>query len=705
MGLGHGRRITRDHGRRGPGHGIVTAVIERTKYTACPLDCPDACGIEVQVSGDGTLQRVRGNKGHQWSRGSLCGKTAIYHEAVHAPNRLKVPLIRRAGGFEEATWDEAAGVIASRMEGLDGADVLALYYAGNMGLVQRKFPLRLMNALGATFHDNGVCDATAERGFQVVMGRSVGPDLDEEATPERCDLFVLWGSDAKRTTPHLMGRIKKLCAAGVPVFVIDIYRTETIAKVEEWGGKGVILSPGSDGALALGLCMMAFDGRAADLAFLKAHCHGAAEFRAEVTGAWPMARIKEATSLEKEHVKGLYDALAGAKAPVLKVGIGFARRRNGGNNMRAISSLAAVLGHADRLFFQTGDHFGLEDAIITRPDIHPRPDAPAVSQVGLGKLLDEGAFKAAFVWGHNPAATLPDANRVRRGLERDDLFVVVHELFMTETAQRADVVLPATAVTEHSDFFRSYGHRTLQVGWKATAAPHEQRSNVDCFSAIGKALGFIGDRGFADEVTGPLFEANEDVLVGSLLAANRARFSSEEYRAALVGEPVKLAPLVFGDRGTPSGKIELVSEQAEAEGAGRVPTWEPDDRAGTMGTFQLISAPSSATHNSTYLHVPRHRERLGEAKAVLHPKDAESLGLGHGEAVTLTSEFGVLTLPASLDEAAPRKTVRVDGFINEELVPERTCVNALTSPAVSDLGGGNVLYSNHVELSLPTDPA
>ncbi len=680
-------------------------MIDRNKYTACPLDCPDACGIQVQVGGDGALERVRGNKGHQWSRGSLCGKTAIYHEAVHAPNRLKVPLIRRGNGFEEATWDEALGVIASRMDGIDGADVLALYYAGNMGLVQRKFPMRLMNALGATFHDNGVCDATAERGFQVVMGRSVGPDLGEEATPERCDLFVLWGSDAKRTTPHLMGRLKKLCDAGVSVFVIDIYRTETIAKVEEWGGKGLVLAPGSDGALALGLCMMAFDGRAADLAFLKDHCHGAAEFRAEVTGAWPMDTVTDATALEKEQVKGLFDALVASKAPVIKVGIGFARRRNGGNNMRAIASLAAVLGHADRLFFQTGDHFGIDAEVISRSDVHPRPDAPAVSQVGLGKLLDEGAFRAAFVWGHNPAATLPDANRVRRGLERDNLFLVVHELFMTETAARADVVLPATAVTEHSDVFRSYGHRTLQVGWRATSAPHDQLSNVNCFSAIGKALGFTGDRDFADEVTGPLFEADEDALVGALLAANRARFSGNEYRAAVEGQPVKLTEPTFGDRGTPSGKIELVSEQAEAEGAGRVPTWKPDDRAGTKGTFQLISAPSTATHNSTYLHVPRHRERLGVAKAVLHPKDGESLGLVDGAAVTLKSEYGALTLPASFDGAAPRKTVRVDGFVNEELVPERTCVNALTSPAVSDLGGGNVLYSNHVELMLPANPA
>lgn len=673
-------------------------------FTACPLDCPDTCGAIVERDSAGQLVRLRGNKDHAWSRGSLCGKTAVYHELVNAPNRLRVPLIRRASGFEEATWDEAIGHIVSRMDGIDGVDVLALYYAGNMGLVQRKFPLRLMHALGASFHDNGVCDATAEVGFQTVMGRSVGPDLDEEGDPARCDLFLLWGSDAKRTTPHLMQRLKRLCDGGVPVYAIDIYRTETIAKVEEWGGHGLIVHPGSDAALALGLASRAFEERAADLEFLKEHCVGAAEFRAEVTGAWPMTRIAECTGLTEEAIKALSDALHAAKKPLWKAGIGFARRRNGGESMRAIASLAATLGHSDRLFFQTGDHFGLDDSPIVRPDVRSAPLLAPVSQVGLGPTLDEGAYRAAFVWGHNPAATLPDSARVRRGLMRDDLFLVVHELFMTETAQLADVVLPATAFTEHSDVFRSYGHRTLQVSWRSTKAPADQKSNVQCFSALGRALGFVGDGAFPDERQGPIFEVEEDVVVGDFLAVNRKRFTSDEYHAALKGEPVKLLPRVFEDRGTPSGRIELVSEAAERAGAPRVATYLPDDGAGMGGTFQLISAPSSATHNSTYLHVPRHRERLGIPLAYLHPTDASVAGIEDGGGVRVSSEFGAITLTARLDEELPRKTVRIDGFLNESLVPEGIGVNALTSPEVSDLGGGNVLYSNRVEIEAAATP-
>ncbi len=671
--------------------------------TACPFDCPDACGMAVEVDRDGAVTRVRGEREHQWSRGSLCGKTASYADLIHSPDRLDVPLIRRGGELVRATWEEALTAIVEGLDGVSGEDILALNYAGNMGVVQRRFPMRLMHALGATSHDYGVCDAAAEAGFRTVNGRSVGPDLDEEAAPGRCDLFLLWGSDAKRTSPHLLPRLKGLAAAGVPVFVIDVYRSETVEVVEAWGGRGLILHPGSDGALALGLAMRAFDERAADLAFVKERCVGGAEFRAELAGAWPLERVARETGLGEAEIKDLSQALHGAKSPLIKAGIGFARRRNGGENMRSVASLAATLGCSDRLFFQTGDHFGLDDRVISRPEIRAAAPPESVSQVGLGGILAGGRFRAAFVWGHNPAATLPDSGRVRQGLARDDLFLVVHELFMTETAKLADVVLPATAVTEHSDVFRSYGHRTLQVGWKCSTPPGEQRSNVDCFAAIGRALGFTGAAGFPVDGHGPAFEVDEAVLVGNLLAANRARFTDEEYRKAVAGQPVKLKPRSFEGVGTPSGKIELVSTEVEAAGGPRVASWVPDDGAGMAGTFQLLSTPSTATHNSTFMHVARHRARLGEPRAHVHPLDLAAAGVAAGGLVCIRSEFGSVTVKAVADEALPRKMVRVDGFVNEDLVPEGVGINALVSPETSDLGGGNVLYSTRVELERPKE--
>jgi len=216
---------------------------QSARKTTCPFDCPDSCGMTVELDEGGGVSRVRGDRGHQWSQGSLCGKTASYADLIHSPDRLQVPLIRRDGELTPATWDEALSAVVDGLGGIAGEDILALNYAGNMGLVQRRFPMRLMHALGATGHDYGVCDAAAEAGFRAVNGRSVGPDLDVEATPGRCDLFVLWGSDAKRTSPHLLPRLKALTSAGVPVFVIDIYRSETIEVVEAWGGRGLIVHP------------------------------------------------------------------------------------------------------------------------------------------------------------------------------------------------------------------------------------------------------------------------------------------------------------------------------------------------------------------------------------------------------------------------------------------------------------------------------
>ncbi len=662
---------------------------------ACPLDCPDACGVLVERDARGQLARLRGNPAHPWSRGSLCGKTAIFHELVHAPNRVQQPLVRRGpkgtNTFAAVEWDEALDVIARRVEGVPGDELLAAWYGGTMGQVQRAFPLRLMHKLGATFIDGTICDATAEAGYRAVLGHVVGPHLGEELP--QADLVVLWGCDAARTNQHLLPRLKEAAQRGVPVFVIDVWRTDTVRKVEAWGGHGVLVRPGTDAALALGLAARAFDERAADLAYLKERCTGAAEWRAHVAGAWPEARVAEVTGVAPLAFRALSDALHRARRPILKTGIGWTRRRNGGEAMRAVCALAATLGHADRVHFESSDHFGFDRTGVTRPELRPGGVAqpPLVSHVQLGAELAAGRFRAAFVWAHNPVATVPDAGRVRAGLLRDDLFLVVHELMPTETARLADVVLPATAFVEHSDVYTSYGHRTLQVAWKSCVPPGAQRSNVDTFSALGLRLGF----------TEPgLFDQHEDVLVGEYLARNRARFSSDEYNRAVRGEPVELTPRVFADQGTPSGKIELcgVSDGRQLG----PPDHVADEDAGTgpnaREPYQLLLAPSFATHNSTYLHSSRHAARMGPPTVWLHPDDARSEALGDGARVRLANDFGALTLSVATSPDVPRGAVRVDGFVDVDAVPEAVGASALVPPARSDLGHGSCVYSARVRL-------
>ena len=333
--------------------------------TACPLDCPDACGVLVETDDAGHLVRLRGNPAHSWSAGALCGKTAIYHELEEA--RLTRPLVREAGELRPASWDEALDRVAAGIDGL-GTELLALHYAGHMGLVNRRFPLRVTHALGATETDGTICDTTSEVGHGMVMGRAIGPDLERVG---EADLLVLWGCDARRTVQHLMPRVKELCERGAPVIVVDVYRTDTIKTIEDWGGHGVIVKPGTDAMLALGLVELAFQHGHADLAYLKRECHGAAEFRAEVAGRYPAAEVAEVTGLSVEEVLAFSEALARADQAWFKVGVGWNRRRNGGMGMRAVCSLAAVLGAADRLHWESFEHFAIDDEVLRRSDLRP----------------------------------------------------------------------------------------------------------------------------------------------------------------------------------------------------------------------------------------------------------------------------------------------------------------------------------------------
>ncbi len=659
----------------------------RSSATTCPLDCPDACGIVIETDAEGRFAALRGNPLHPWSRGVLCGKTALYGEVVRAPNRLLHPLLRERGQLVRATWEAALDRIAEQVGPLAGRDVLALSYGGSMGLVQRKFPLRVMNALGATLHDGGICDATADAGYQSVLGRVLGPDLDEV---EGCDLLLLWGCDIARTVQHLQPRVKRLQERGVPVVAIDVWRTDTLKDVERRGGLGLVIRPGSDAQLALRLCRIAFERGAVDRAYLAAECLGAAEFEAHARARHDMGETARITGLETATIEALERLVCTARAPFVKTGVGWARRRNGGNSMRSVCALAAVLGHGDRVHFESYAHFGLAEDVVHRPDLRPA-DAPseAVSQVGLGPLLDDGRFGAVFVWCHDPAVTLPASARFRRGFAREDLFTVVHDHFLTETAALADVVLPATTFVEHADVYRSYGHRCVQHSRAAARPAGETRSNVDTFAAIAHRLG----------LPRATWDVTAESLCDELLDASRERFTPDELVRVQRGEPVKLAPRHFEGWGTPSGRIELASDAAERAGSTRLPSWVDDASADEPGAFQLVCAPSVHTHNSTFAHSARHVHKAGPPRAFLNPADLSRLGLSEAEPVRLSNRRASITLLAATDAAVPAGIVRVDGLPRGADVPEGVGVNALVSDGISDLGGGNVLYSTRCDVS------
>ena len=656
--------------------------------TTCPLDCPDACGMLAETDAAGALVALKGNPEHPYSAGHLCGKTAIFREVQDSPDRLRTPLVREDGRLVPATWDEALARIARRVRDVEPRRILSLGYAGNMGRLARKYPERVMHALGATMHDGGICDGEALVGFELVFGRSVGADLTRLA--EAPGLLV-WGCDIARTVQHSLPRVRDLCRAGKPVVVVDVHRSDTVRRVERWGGRGLLLKPGTDAALLLALARHAFETGAVDRAARAADCHGLADFEDALRDAPTLDEAAAICGIDVEDARFVHRLLAEDRVWT-KAGIGWARRFQGSNAMRALCSLVAIHGLEDAFHHESFDCFPEHTDAITRPDL--RPDgAPArvVEQVAVGAALAAGEYGAVFVWGHNPVVTLPDERAVRRGFERDDCFVVVHELFLTETAALADVVLPAASFLEQRDVFISYGHRCAQHARAVVAPPGEACGNIETFRRIARAL----------DLPRAVWSEDADALADELLAILGEPLDDAARERLLAGEPVVFPATQGARRGTPSGKLELASDRARAAGGPRAPTWSPGDPEGEVGAFQLHCAPSVHSHNSTYLHSPRHLARIGPPTCRLNALDARDAGVADGDAVRLSNPRGRVTLTARVaeEDGVPRGMIVVDGLFRPSDTPEGLGLNALTSPRPGDLGRGNSYYSTRIDLA------
>jgi anaerobic selenocysteine-containing dehydrogenase len=447
--------------------------------------------------------------------------------------------------------------------------------------------------------------------------------------------------------------------------------------------------PGTDAALALCLARLCFERGYADRAFSSERCVGAQEFEQHVRAAHDLAWCARTTGLAAADIEMLAELLGRRREWLLKTGVGFGRRRNGAMSMRALCSLVAVLGKPERIHYESFACFALANHVIERPDLRPAgARADVIQQTKTGRELMSGRFSAVFVWGHNPAAVCPEADLVRAGLARSDVFTVVHEHFLTDSAQLADVVLPATMFPEHSDLYRSYGHRRLRLARRALQPARETRSNVDAFAAIARAL----------ELPRETWDVTSDGLVDELVNASTSDWSDADRAALRRGEAVKQSPRGRAGDGTPSGKVELVSAAAQRLGQPAMASYVADDAAGTTGEFWLVCAPSVHTHNSTFSYSARHRRRRGSARVVMHPSDAQRLGLADRAPVTLSNRHGRVTLALELSSNVATGIVRVDGIPIASDTPEGTSINALVSGEVSDMGDSNTLYSTRVDV-------
>ena len=468
----------------------------RTHASVCPHDCPSACALEVTTE-DGRIVEVAGDRAHPFTRGVICGKVHDYAERVYSPLRVLRPM-RRVGpkgtaDFEPISWDEAIEEIAHRFTRVIAQwgpeAILPFSYAGTMGRVQYYAGHPFFNALGASQLDRTICTATAYAGWRATVGVVAGNDAEQMVGAE---LVILWGINAAYTHINLMTLVKEARSRGARVVCIDPYRTRTARQADEH----LMIRSGTDGALALGLMHVLIREDLLDHGYIARATLGFEALREHVR-AYPPERVASITGLSAEAIVGLARRYGRTRASYLRVGIGLSRHENGGMTCRSIACLPALTGayahpHGGALLGSSGT-FGPGDTALERRDLFPSPPPRTINMVQLGRALTDPDLRppvmALYVYNSNPAAVCPNSSLVLEGLAREDLFTVVHEQVQTDTADYADLLLPATTSMEHEDVYRSFGHLYVQLAQPVIAPRGEARTNWEVFGQLARAMG------------------------------------------------------------------------------------------------------------------------------------------------------------------------------------------------------------------------
>ena len=663
-----------------------------TVRSVCPYDCPDACGLLVTVE-NGCAVSVVGDPDHPVTRGLLCPKMGNYEQTVHSPRRLTTPLKRvgtkGAGEFEPISWECAIEQICSRWQGIiagHGAEAILPYsYAGTMGLVQRNAGHAFFHKLGASRLERTICSPAKDAGWKALMGDT--PAM-KPAEVGQSDLVIMWGINAVATSIHAMRDAQAARRSGARLWAIDTYRTPTCDAADE----AFLIRPGSDGALALAMLHVMEREGLLDREFIAANVLGFEELSSRILPDCSPSRVSESCGLPADVIERLAREYARARAPFIRLGSGLTRYGNGAMTVRTISCLPAAAGAWTKpgggIFIgtSTGGAFPLRS--VTREDfIENMPRLVSMNQLGAALTeLTGPPVKSLYVYHSNPAAIAPDQNAVIRGLEREDLFTVVHERFLTDTARYADIVLPATSSLEHPDLYRSYGDYQTQRCGAAIQPVGEARSNWDVFCMLASGMGW----------NEPLFLLSADELVELLLVEETSWRSASDTGRLRRGEPVMLTPPTEPKKEwlTPSGKIEILNVR-EAEPLPRpLPTHAERDGY----PLRLQPATTVFALNSSFYEQDDLRVRQNCMELMMNRIDAEARGLADGQAVTACNDRGAVRFTLRISERVPAGTVVTEGVWWREFIPGDRGVNALTSQRLTDGGRGSTLYDVTVEV-------
>jgi anaerobic selenocysteine-containing dehydrogenase len=671
---------------------------------ACPHDCPDTCGVVTEVR-DGRAVAFRGDADHPITRGWLCAKVRPYLDHVYHPGRLLHPLRRvgpRGGGrWQRVTWADALAEIAERWRAViaeHGPEAILPYsYSGTLGLVQMTVSsARLWNRLGASQLERSICGAAAESAVEATLGKRWAPPY---ADVLHSKLVILWGHNPVSTAPHFMPFLRQAQHQGCRLVVIDPRRTGSAR------GADLHLAPlpGADGALALGVGHVLVAEGLHDEAWLNAHAVGWPGLRRRLLD-YPPARVAALTGLTEADVVGLARLYGGVRPGLIKMADGINRNRHGGQNVRAVCCLPALTGQYGRrgggLAYSTSSYLQWDTTAVHRvPPTARRVNMNRLGAALLGEVSDP-PVRALFVFGANPAASTPRSARVVEGLRRDDLFTVVHELFLTDTAEYADLVLPATSQLEQTDLHKAYGQTLLTYNRAAIPPLGECKSNWEVMGLLADALGFRE----------PWLHQTADEVIDEVLTATAAHnpalrgVTPERLRAeGAVPLAVEEPPFAGGRFPTPSGKVELISQTMAEAGLDPLPAGfagpedDGDSDRDPAASLWLVSGASHHFVSSSLGSQAGLLERAGPASVEVHPADAAARGIRDGEEVVVENGRGWVRLRAVVtDGVRPGVVVSPKGRW-AKLHGGRN-VNWTTSDALADLAGQSTFHSNRVWL-------
>jgi anaerobic selenocysteine-containing dehydrogenase len=681
--------------------------------SVCPHDCPSACALDVELLDEHTIGRVRGAKDNSYTLGVICEKVGRYAERIHHPDRLLYPLKRKgargAGEWQRLSWDDAMGEVAQAFlkaeERYGAQSVWPYYYAGTMGLVMRDGINRLRHAKRYSGMYATICTTLAWTGYIAGTGKLAGPDPREMA---KSDLVVIWGTNPVNTQVNVMTHATRARKErGARIVAIDVYRNGTMEQAD----LALCLKPGTDGALACAVMHVLFRDGYANWPYLEKYTDCPHELEAHLrsrTPEWASA----ITGLSVAEIETFAKMIGTTPKTYFRLGYGFARSRNGAHNMHAALCIPTVTGawlhEGGGGFHNNGAIYHWNRSLIEGLDVVD-PSVRVLDQSRIGPVLTNDPYDikdgppvtALFIQNMNPVQVAPEQRKVKAGFARDDLFVCVHEQFMTATAKMADVVLPATMFLEHDDIYQGGGHQYIILGPKLIEPPGECRSNHDVLCGLATRLGAV-HRGF--EMT------PAEIIDWTLQKSGWGTLEELRSKKWIDCQPAFAAAHFLEGFRYPDRKFRFKPDWTRVP-APRANAWIVDrnmpalpdhwniiENADSAHPFRLATSPSRDYLNSSFNETPTSRARFGKPRVKAHPDDLARLGIADGARVCLGNERGEITLTAQAFPGVQPGVLIVESIAPNEDFENGEGINTLTSAYQPGPYGGAVFHDNHVWL-------